>query len=184
MSRYKLSKTLVMVGMMGAGKTAVGTALARLIGVPFLDSDSQIEQAANMSVGEIFETYGEAFFREKESLVLARLLEGGPVVLSTGGGAFLQKDNQNMIAEKGLAVWLKADRELLWARVRHKSTRPLLQVANPKERLFELLDQREPVYQLAGEVVLADPNFSISEMAQNVLDNLLARPDQILTKVS
>ncbi len=184
MSRFRLRKTVVMVGMMGAGKTAIGTALARLIGVPFLDSDEQIEQAANMSVAEIFDTYGESFFREKESLVLARLLEGNPCILSTGGGAYLSEANRQMIAENGLAVWLKADRELLWARVRHKTTRPLLQVADPRARLFELLEAREQYYGQAGLVVEADPNYSVQEMAEHVLAAVLAHSSQSLEKVA
>jgi shikimate kinase len=184
MSRYILSKTVVMIGMMGAGKTAIGTALARLIDVPFLDSDAQIEKAANMPIPEIFETYGEPFFRDKEALVLARLLEGAPCILSTGGGAYLQASNRKLIARIGLAVWLKADRELLWARVRHKSTRPLLQVENPQARLFELLEEREPVYSEAGLVVDADPNFSIQDMAEKVLAALVAHPSRCLEKVN
>jgi shikimate kinase len=183
MSRYHLSKTVVMIGMMGAGKTAIGTALARLIDVPFLDSDAQIEKAANMPISEIFETYGEAFFRDKEARVLARLLEGTPCILSTGGGAYLQSANRGMIAQKGLAVWLKADRDLLWARVRHKTTRPLLRVANPQARLFELLDAREPFYAQAGLVVEADPNYSIADMAEKVLAKLLDHPSQPIEKI-
>jgi shikimate kinase len=182
MSRFRLRKTVVMVGMMGAGKTAIGTALARLIGVPFLDSDEQIEKAANLSVAEIFDTYGEAFFRQKESL--ARLLEDRPCILSTGGGAYLSAANRQMIAENGLAVWLKADRELLWSRVRHKTSRPLLRVADPRARLFELLDAREQYYAEAGLVVEADPNYSVQDMAENVLAVLLAHSSQSLEKVT
>lgn len=184
MSRYKLTKTVVMVGMMGAGKTAIGTALARLIGVAFIDSDAEIEKAANMSISEVFESYGEAFFRDKEALVLARLLDGPPCILSTGGGAYLQEANRAIIAERGLAVWLKADRDLLWARVRNKTTRPLLMVPNPRARLFELLEQREPIYAGAGLIVEADANFSVQDMSERVLDALLGHPSGLLQKVS
>ncbi len=184
MSRWKLKKTVVMVGMMGAGKTAVGTALARLIGVPFEDSDRQIEQAANMTIAEIFARDGEAFFREKESLVLARLLEGPPCILSTGGGAFLQPGNREMIAEKGLAVWLRADPDLLWSRVSHKDTRPLLRVENPRARLVELLQERTPAYAQAGLVVDSQAGCSVGEMAEKVRDALLAHPSGILEKVT
>ncbi|MFT4715279.1 MAG: shikimate kinase [Paracoccaceae bacterium] len=183
MSRYKLSKTVVMVGMMGAGKTAIGLALAKLIGVRFQDSDAQIEKAANLTIAEIFENFGEDFFRDKEGMVLARLLEGDPVILSTGGGAYLQTANRDSIGNKGLAVWLKADRDLLWSRVRNKTTRPLLQVENPRERLFELLDERTPFYQKAGLVVEARSDYSIQDMAERVLDGLLSHPSQCLKKV-
>ncbi|MEL6518900.1 MAG: shikimate kinase, partial [Pseudomonadota bacterium] len=117
---FRLNKTVVMVGMMGAGKTAIGQALARKLQVPFLDSDAEIVEAANASIAEIFERYGEAFFREKEAQVIARLLAGPPGVLSTGGGAFLSADNREMISKAGVSVWLKADLDLLWARVKHK----------------------------------------------------------------
>ncbi|MCA8870141.1 MAG: shikimate kinase [Rhodobacteraceae bacterium] len=180
MSRYELTRTVVMVGMMGAGKTAVGTALARLLGVAIVDSDAEIELAANMRIAEIFEKYGEAFFRDRESRVLARLLDGEPSVLSTGGGAFLDPNNRQMIADKGLAVWLKADLDLLWARVRHKTTRPLLQVPEPKARLSSLLAEREPCYSRAGLVVEAEPNLSVQEMAEKVLAALLAYPGEII----
>jgi len=184
MSRYELTKTVVMIGMMGAGKTAVGTALARLIDVAFVDSDAQIVAAANQSIPEIFDTFGEPFFRDKESLVLKRLLDDEPSVLSTGGGAFLQDRNREMISAQGLAVWLKVDRDLLWARVRHKDTRPLLRVADPKARLFELLDEREVYYRQAGLVVEAAPNYSVQDMADKVLKQLLIHPMGILRKIA
>lgn len=172
-----------MIGMMGAGKTAIGTALARLIGVPFLDSDAEIEAAANMQVAEIFAEFGEAFFRDKESLVLARLLDGPPAILSTGGGAFLEAKNRDMIAAGGLAVWIKADRDLLWARVRHKDTRPLLRTSDPRQTLFDLLEKREPFYAEAGLVVVAEPDLSVQDMADKVLAALLTHGSNFLEKV-
>ncbi len=184
MSRYELAKTVVMVGMMGAGKTAVGTALARLIDVPFLDSDDEIKHAANMEITEIFEQFGEAFFRDKESLVLSRLLQDAPSVLSTGGGAFLLPSNRAMIGRHGVSVWLRADRELLWARVRHKNTRPLLQVPDPKRELFRLLEDREPHYRNARIMVPVDPNYSVADTSQKVLDELLRHPDGILKETA
>lgn len=184
MSRYVLEKTVVMIGMMGAGKTAVGTALAKLLEVRFLDSDHEIERAANLSVAEIFEAYGEAFFRDKEALVIERLLTGAPCVLSTGGGAFLQARNREMIAERGLAVWLKADLDLLWARVRHKATRPLLRVPDPRGKLEELLLTRQPLYARAGLMVEADANYSVQDMAGKVFEALLAHPSGIIREVA
>jgi shikimate kinase len=178
----RLKKTVVLVGMMGAGKTAVGTQLARILGVPFLDSDDEIVKAANRSIAEIFERDGEPFFRAKEGQVLSRLLQGAPCVLSTGGGAFMAEPNRRMIAAQGVAVWLRADLDLLWNRVRHKSSRPLLRTANPRETLRTLCEARNPVYALADIVVDSQPDLAIEVMAQRVRDALLARPDVLERK--
>jgi shikimate kinase len=179
---WQLKKTVVMVGMMGAGKTAVGTALARMLGAPFLDSDEEIVRAANRSIPEIFERDGEPFFRARESEVLGRLLRGNPCVLSTGGGAFLAEANRAMIAEQGVSVWLKADLDLLWQRVRHKTTRPLLRTANPRETLRGIYEARVPIYALADVVVESRADFSIDEMAGRVLAALGDRPDVLERK--
>lgn len=173
----KLKKTVVLIGMMGAGKTAVGTALSRLLAAPFMDSDEEIVRAANMSVAEIFARDGEAFFRARESEVLVRLLSGSPCILSTGGGAFLAEANRKAIAEKGVAVWLKADLELLWNRVRHKTTRPLLKTADPKGTLAALLEAREGVYAEAQVVVEARADYSVEDMARKVVEALQAHGD-------
>ncbi|MCO8144460.1 shikimate kinase [Rhodovulum tesquicola] len=162
---------------MGAGKTAVGTALARKLDVPFRDSDAEIVAAANMSIAEIFARDGEAFFRARESQVIARLLDGPPGVLSTGGGAFLSEANRAAITARGVSVWLDADLDLLWNRVRHKATRPLLQTADPLGTLSRLYDERKPFYALADLAVKADPRYSIEDMADKVLDALRTRPD-------
>jgi shikimate kinase len=175
--KTRLKKTVVLVGMMGAGKTAVGAAMARILSVPFLDSDEEIERAANMTVAEIFERDGEPFFRTKEAQVLKRLLTGAPCILSTGGGAFMAEANRQAIADKGIAVWLRADAELLWQRVRHKASRPLLRTPDPKATLLGLMERREPVYAKAGLVVDARADYSVEEMAGRVLDALAARPD-------
>ena len=137
-----------------------------------------------MKVAEIFDRFGEPFFRRKEAQVLSRLLDGPPCVLSTGGGAFLRPENRALIAERGLAIWLKVDRELLWSRVRHKDTRPLLRVDNPRETLFALLEAREPAYAEAGLVVAAEPDLSVQEMAAKVLNALLDHPSGCLRKVA
>jgi shikimate kinase len=180
---FKLKKTVALVGMMGAGKTAVGTALARQLDVPFLDSDAEIELAADRTIAEIFERDGEAFFREKESQVIARLLQEKRCILSTGGGAFLAPRNREFIAQTGVAVWLKADLDILWMRVRHKTTRPLLMTDDPHETLRQLCDIREPSYANARIVVDAKPELSIEQMAQKVIDALLEHPD-VLEKTS
>ncbi|GHE95457.1 shikimate kinase [Aliiroseovarius zhejiangensis] len=166
-----------MVGMMGAGKTAVGQAVANRLRVPFLDSDEEIVRAANMSIAEIFERDGEAFFRDRESEVIGRLLDTQRAVLSTGGGAFMSERNRQMIAQRGVAVWLKADLDLLWARVRHKDTRPLLRTPDPKATLTDIYNTRVPVYAKADLAVEAQRDYSIADMADAVVAALLTRPD-------
>ena len=175
--RYRLKKTVVMVGMMGAGKTAVGRVLAEILEVPFLDSDAEIETAANMSVQEIFSRDGEPFFRKKEAQVISRLLDSHQGILSTGGGAYLAKANRTVISNKGIAVWLDADLGLLWQRVRNKDTRPLLRTENPRQTLSEIYDARVPIYAQSDLSVKANAKFSIEEMAERVIMALKSRPD-------
>ncbi len=171
-----------MVGMMGAGKTAVGTQLARALGVSFIDSDEEIVRAANMSIAEIFERDGEPFFRRKESQVIARLLQGRPGVLSTGGGAFLQEANRAVIHAQGVSVWLNADLEILWARVRHKSNRPLLRTPDPRGTLTQLHAARVPIYAQADLTVEARAHYSVEAMTEQVIAVLLTRPDVLERK--
>lgn len=175
--KYVLKKSVVLVGMMGSGKTAVGTALARVLGVAFLDSDTEIETAANMSIAEIFERDGEQFFRARETEVITRLLDEEQGILSTGGGAYLADHNRAVISQKGVAVWLRADVELLWSRVRHKTTRPLLHTPDPRATLQDLCKARDPSYGHADLVVDAHPEYSIETMADKVVEALLTRSD-------
>ena len=183
-SSWKLKKTIVLVGMMGAGKTAVGKALAASLDVPFLDSDTEIEAAANMTISEIFNRDGEAFFRDRETKVIDRLLDREPhCVLSTGGGVFLSERNRKLINEKGLSLWLKADLELLWSRVKHKDTRPLLRTDNPKKTLNELYDARDPFYRQAHLMVQSQADYSVEKMAKQVL-NALTQSEDVLEKVT
>ncbi|MCX7565315.1 shikimate kinase [Sulfitobacter sp. F26169L] len=174
---YRLKKTVALVGMMGAGKTAVGRAVSAKLGVPFLDSDAEIETAANLSVPEIFQRDGEEFFRKRETEVIRRLLETQTGILSTGGGAFLAQINRDNISEKGVAVWLDADLELLWSRVRHKDTRPLLRTADPRATLGEIFAARTPIYKLSELRVKCAAELSIDAMAGRVIETLLTRPD-------
>ena len=160
---------------MGAGKTAVGTALARALQVPFQDSDEEIVKAAQMSVAEIFERDGEPFFRARESEVIERLLTGAPAVVSTGGGAFMSEANREMIARLGVSVWLKADLDLLWGRVKNKNTRPLLRTADPRATLAGLIEKRYPIYGLAQLTVEAEAQLSVEQMAQKVIAALRDR---------
>ncbi len=166
-----------MVGMMGAGKTAVGGELARNLGVPFRDSDAEIETAANATIAEIFARDGEAFFRQKEAQVIARLLKAAPGILSVGGGAFLNADTRALIHELGVSVWLKAGLELLWSRVKRKDTRPLLRTPDPRRTLAELMEAREPAYAQADLIVEVSAGASIEETAVQVRAALATRPD-------
>ena len=174
---FLLKKTVAMIGMMGAGKTAIGTALAHRLNVPFLDSDAEIELAANQTIAEIFERDGETFFRERETQVIGRLLDSDPAILSTGGGAFLRPENRALITTRGISVWLRADLELLWQRVKHKTTRPLLHTNDPKATLAGIQVERDPIYALADLAVDANEAYSIENMTDRVIEILLTRPD-------
>lgn len=139
-------RTIVMVGMMGAGKSSIGRRLANRLGMAFADADSEIEQAANASIPEIFEQHGEAYFRDGERRVIQRLLDGAPKVLATGGGAFIQPDTRAAIQANGISVWLKADRDLLLSRVKRRNNRPLLKNGEPSEVIEKLIEERYPIY--------------------------------------
>ena len=141
-----LNKTIVLVGLMGAGKTTVGRRLARKLHLPFVDSDHEIEKAACMSVAEIFETYGEEEFRSGERRVIERLLQGKVKVLATGGGAYMNENTRALIKEKAVTIWIKVDVPLLVERTKLRDTRPLLQNGNRLEILTKLADERYPIY--------------------------------------
>jgi shikimate kinase len=173
----ELKKTVVLVGMMGSGKSAIGRTLSQSLQVPCRDSDTEIENAAQRTIPEIFERDGEPFFRARESEVIERLLAGTPSVLSTGGGAFLAKRNRDAISAYGVSVLLDADLPLLWDRVRHKDTRPLLRTPDPLGTLTEIYKARANVYAQADLRVSAEPAYSIDEMTQAVIDILMTRPD-------
>jgi len=146
-------RSIVFVGLMGAGKTAIGRRVSSMLDLPFTDSDHEIESVSRMTVPDLFERYGEAEFRALEQRVIARLLETGPQVLSTGGGAFMNEQTRGAIAAHGLSVWLKADVDILLDRVSKKQNRPLLQNANPRAVLERLMVERYPVYALADVTV-------------------------------
>lgn len=137
---------IVLVGMMGVGKSTVGRRLAARLGLPFVDADEEIEKAADMSIAEMFERYGEGHFRDGERRVIARLLDGAPKVIATGGGAFMQDDTRALILAQGVAVWLDADIDILVDRVSRREGRPLLKGRDPKVVLTELAAIRNPVY--------------------------------------
>ena len=146
-------RSIVFVGLMGAGKTAIGRKTAGALGLTFIDSDQEIEGVSRMTIPELFERYGETEFRALEQRVILRLLEQGPQVLSTGGGAFMNAQTREAIAAHGISVWLKADLDLLMDRVSKKQNRPLLKTANPRATLQKLMDDRYPTYALANVTV-------------------------------
>ncbi len=139
-------RSLVLVGMMGAGKTTIGRRLAMRVGLPFVDVDSEIEKAAGQSVADIFAAYGEEHFRAGEQRVFLRLLEEGPRVLASGGGAFMSEIIRDQIAQHGISIWLQADFDTLFRRVSRRSHRPLLKTENPKQVLRDLISTRDPIY--------------------------------------
>lgn len=153
----KLDRPIVLVGLMGAGKSSIGKRLAKELNVPFMDSDNVIAEAAACSISDIFEIYGETIFRDLEKRVLVRLLtEEPPSVIATGGGAFLNESIRQIIKEKAVSVWLKADLEVLYERVSRKRTRPLLERGDKREILSRLMVEREPFYSQADITIYSD----------------------------
>lgn len=146
-------RSVVFIGLMGAGKTAIGRKVAATLGLPFLDSDQEIEAVSRMSVPELFERYGEPEFRALEQRVIARLLDHGPQVLSTGGGAFMNAQTRDLVARSGVSVWLKAEIDVLMERVSKKQNRPLLKNPDPRGVMERLMAERYPVYGLADVTV-------------------------------
>ena len=170
-------RSVVLVGMMGAGKTSVGKRLAAKLGLPFVDADAEIEAGAQLTISEIFERFGELYFREGERKVIARLLNGGPLVLATGGGAFMNATTRQNIAKYGVSIWLKPSFDILLARVRKKSNRPLLKTADPEQTLRRLLEERTPTYALADLTI-----ESLDGSHDAVVDAILRRLDATLGK--
>lgn len=157
---------------MGSGKTAIGRTLASYLSVPFLDSDASLEEAAALTISEIFERDGEAFFRAREAEVIKRLLSGPPAILSTGGGAFLNSKTRDVIDQHGVSVWLNADLLTLWERVRHKDTRPLLRTPDPFATLKSLYLERTPVYAKAHIHTQIGSNATIEDTTKMVIAKL------------
>jgi shikimate kinase len=170
-----MPRNIVLIGMMGAGKTAIGGELARLLRRPFSDTDAEIERAAAMTIPEIFARDGEDFFRARETEVLGRVLATGNSIVSTGGGAWMRPENRSRIGGRGVSVWLDCDLETLWHRVRHRPSRPLLQTTDPRSTLQRLINERSPVYALADIRVFSQRGDSIEDTANQVLDAIRAR---------
>jgi shikimate kinase len=171
-------KPLVLVGMMGAGKTTVGRRLANRLGRHFLDSDEEIEKAAQMSIPEIFEQRGEPEFRAGETRVIARVLKDTNVVLATGGGAFVNVETRALMKAEAVTVWLKAEADILFERVSRRSNRPLLKTANPRQTLEKLIEDRYPIYAEADVTVISrdvPQDVVAGDVIDAVLDHLQRR---------
>jgi shikimate kinase len=166
-------RPLVLIGMMGAGKTTVGRRIAARLGRRFVDSDEEIEKAANMSIEEMFAELGEPEFRSGEARVIARLLREGALVLATGGGAFINAETRALVKAEAVSVWLRAEFEVLFARVSRRSNRPLLKTSNPRETLKSLMDARYPIYSEA-DVTVHSRDVSQDMVAEEVIEAVLA----------
>jgi len=167
----RLTRPVVLVGLMGAGKSTTGRRLSSRLRVPFEDADDAIEEAAGMTIADIFEIYGEAEFRDGERKVMARLMSGGPCVIATGGGAFMNDETRAMVKETSTSVWLKADLATHVRRTSLRDTRPILKRGNPEEILKKLIDERSPIYAQADITVLSEDgphNDTVSEIIRSL----------------
>lgn len=167
-------RSVVLVGMMGAGKSSIGRRLAARLAIPFVDADTEIEKAAGMSIAEIFAAHGEDYFRSGEMRVLSRLLEGGPQVLATGGGAFMNSETRSAIRARGISVWLRAPIDVLARRVKRRTDRPLLKGADPVETLQRLIDQRHPVYAQA-DITVESRDVPHETIVDEIIEKLRSR---------
>ena len=175
LSELLAGRPLVLIGMMGAGKTTVGRRLANQLGRSFYDSDDEIEKAAQMSIAEIFERRGEPEFRAGETRVIARVLKERDIVLATGGGAFVNAETRELVKSDAVSVWIKADFDLLFARVSRRSHRPLLKTTNPRATLQKLIDDRYPIYAEADVTVISrdvPQDVVAGDLIEAVLDHL------------
>ncbi len=167
----EIDRSLVLVGLMGAGKSCIGRKLAQKLRLPFVDADNEIEKAAGCSIADIFETRGEEEFREGERRVIARLLDGPPMVLATGGGAFMDPLTREKVKECGISIWLRADLDLLVRRTAKRNHRPLLNKGNPRQILRDLIQKRYPTYSEA-EIVVDSQNGPPEETVKLTLEGL------------
>jgi shikimate kinase len=168
------SRSIVLVGMMGAGKSSIGRRLAKKLSLAFVDADAEIELAAGMPITDIFDHHGEDYFRSGEARVIARLLEQGRQVLATGGGAFMNPGTRALIGAKGISVWLKAEHEVLLRRIKRRSDRPLLQTADPEATLKRLIEERYPVYAEA-DVTVHSRDVPHEVIVDEIIDAVAAR---------
>jgi shikimate kinase len=167
------TRSIVLVGLMGAGKSSIGRRLAHRLGLPFVDADTEIEKAADLTIPEIFDRHGEAYFRSGEVRVVARILDAGPQVLATGGGAYMNADTRARIRARGISIWLKADLDVLMKRVKRRGDRPLLKADDPQAVLKRLMDERYPVYAEA-ELTVLSREATHEEVVEDVIRALAA----------
>lgn len=179
--RLLQQRPIVLIGMMGAGKSSVGRRLATKLGWNFVDSDTEIETAAGMSITDFFAEHGEEEFRSGEARVIARLLRDEKTVLATGGGAFMSDATRDLIKQAGFSVWINADLDLLFARVSRRPTRPLLQTPNPRETLKQLMDARYPTYALA-DLTVTSKDVPHDVVADAIIDGLIERLEPLQTQ--
>ena len=165
-------RSIVIIGLMGAGKTTVGRRLAERLRLGFTDADAEIERAAGQTIAEIFAQHGEAYFRDGERKVIARLLRSGPQVLATGGGAFMSEETRKAVSDSAISVWLKAPLPLLMKRVRRRSHRPLLQAADPAEVMRDLMEKRYPIYREA-DVAIETRDIPHNVIVNDVINALM-----------
>ena len=180
MSAPQLRRTVALVGLMGAGKTSIGKRLAQELHLPFVDADSEIEQAAGQSIEDIFERHGEAFFRDGERRVIARLLDGPPHVLATGGGAFMDASTRALLKERAITIWIKADIEILLSRVARRNHRPLLKHGDKRAILERLMSERHPIYAEATFTIDSSdgpPEETVASIMTHLRDYVAAHPD-------
>lgn len=180
-AKFQSTRSIVLVGMMGAGKTTIGRRLAPLVGLPFFDADAEIEKAAGMSVADLFQQHGEKSFRDGEAKVIKRLLEGPPHVLATGGGAVTHKQTRELIARHSVSIWLKADIDTIVLRASRRGTRPLLKTGDPRQTIRRLLDERNKLYAEADIHVDSQPGPHANTVAL-ILEKLENHPGLLIRR--
>lgn len=168
------TRSIVLVGMMGAGKSTIGRRLAARLRLPFLDADIEIEAAASMTIPEIFAAHGEPYFRDGEARVIARLLDNGPAVIATGGGAVMREETRTRIRDKAVSIWLQADADVILKRVKRRADRPLLQTEDPAATISRLLEVREPVYR-TSDLTIWSRDVPHERIVDECIDALRAR---------
>ncbi|AGA65125.1 Shikimate kinase I [Liberibacter crescens BT-1] len=166
-------RNLILVGLMGAGKTVIGQKIAGLLEIPFIDTDHEIESVSSMTIVELFNKYGENEFRALEARVIKRILQDSPYIVATGGGAFINEESRSYIKKGGICLWLKADLDLLWKRVKKRNNAPLLKTDNPKETVRELMQVRYQIYEQA-DIVMQSLDLPKEEMADKIIEKIVS----------